>query len=91
MSKMDRRDLALNIVSAGILNSREIKLCAGWRAAPTRSSTRAEISIDMVFKSDAEREDAKEFFHHHFVRRWHSQEQAIKVYRAEEVGSSGVV
>jgi hypothetical protein len=43
---------------------------------------RAEIAIDLVFRSWAERDDAKEFLHQHFVRRWHGKNQPIWVFEA---------
>ena len=49
---------------------------------------RAEITIDLVFKSYAARDDAFDFFDQHFVRRWHGKSQQIWVFKAEE-GSHG--
>ena len=50
---------------------------------------RAEVTIDLVFKSWAERDDAFDFLHHHLVRRWHGKRQQIRVYKAEDKRTSG--
>ena len=50
---------------------------------------RAEVTIDLVFKSWAERDDAFDFLHRHLVRRWHGKRQQIRVYKAEDKRTSG--
>jgi hypothetical protein len=40
---------------------------------------RAEITLDLTFESNAERDDAQEFVHQHLVRRWHGRRQEIRI------------
>jgi hypothetical protein len=50
---------------------------------------RAEITIDFVFKSLAERDDAWDFLHRHLVRRWHGKKQQVRIYRDSDDNVTG--
>jgi hypothetical protein len=42
---------------------------------------RAEIALDFIFGSTAQRDDAFEFLHRHLCRRWHGKRQGVRAYR----------
>ena len=39
----------------------------------------AEIALDLIFKYQADAEEAWDFFHQHWVRRWHRKGQEIRI------------
>ena len=43
---------------------------------------KVEIAIDYVFNSPVVRDEAREFFDRHMIRRWHSKKQQIRAYRS---------
>jgi hypothetical protein len=44
----------------------------------------AEVTIDLVFKYAADRDEAWDFLHRHLVRRWHGTKQRIRVVKREQ-------
>ncbi len=40
---------------------------------------RVEVTLDMIFKNYAQRDDAYAFLHRHMVRRWHGRTQKIRL------------
>jgi hypothetical protein len=45
---------------------------------------RAEISLDLIFKYRPDAEEARDFLHQHWVRRWHRKGQEIRVVRSAQ-------
>jgi len=48
---------------------------------------RVEITLDYIFDSRIDRDRAQEFFHHHRIRRWHSNKQPIWLCRTSNDGN----
>ena len=44
-----------------------------------------EITLDLIFKNRAEKEETFDFMHQHLVRRWHGSRQEIRVYRGRQL------
>jgi hypothetical protein len=50
---------------------------------------RGEITLDLVFKYRANKDEAWEFLHRHLVRRWHGKKQEIRIDRGKQKPSNG--